>query len=105
EGLENVLGNILVERLPRGARDNIARQGSSVIRVGGNGPGREDAPGDVGAEVLPERLQMTGILLDQVLVAFLETRSVSHQIAQRDGLRVGGRDLEIEVAVHIAVEV
>src|SRR6185437_2628136 len=66
--------------------------------------GRKDARGNVRLEVV-RKIGLRGRFRQQVARGVLEPRRVRHQVAQCDRLAEARRDLEIEVAVDVAVQV
>ena len=56
-------------------------------------------------EKIADRLQIFHIWDEYFFSHFLETRRMGHQIAQGDGLVVGGRNLEIQVVIDVPIEI
>ena len=106
ERRENVLLGVVVPRHPRHALDDVSGDGRRVVRVRRVRAGRAHAPGNVRREPLPGGHEARRIIGDQITPVLFEPGRVRHDVAQRDGLtRIGVRDLEVEIPVHVGVEV
>ena len=103
--LEDTVFDIIVERLAADALDNIPRKCGGIIRISRRRARREDAVGQRERHLLFQRHHRLGIAADQIAHRFLKTRGVRHDVAHRDRLALIGRNLEIEIGVHILVEV
>ena len=85
--------------------NDIACQRGGVVGIGGGRARREHACRQRFANILVERQQIVRIAGDQVPDRFLETRSVGHDLAQRDRLALIGWDLEIEIFIDVGIEI
>lgn len=105
ERLEDAPLEVLVPRQPRGALDDVAGESQGVVGVGAVHPGRAHADGHVRGEPAADRHQLRGIPGPEVAAVVLESRRVGEEVRKRDRLRVRGRNLEVQVLVHVGVEV
>ena len=53
----------------------------------------------------PERHDAISLLTDEPYQSLLESSRVRHDVTQRDGLTVARRNREIEVLVHVGIEI
>ncbi|BBE34189.1 hypothetical protein SmB9_18470 [Sphingosinicella microcystinivorans] len=97
--------HIVLERHPRRTLDDVARQSHTVVGVGANVAGREDAFGQSLAQHLAQRLGRDLANLDELARAVVEARGMMHQVPQRERLSLIGRDAEIEIAVDVSIKV
>jgi len=102
---ENVLLDVVVERHPRNALHDVAGECGSIIRVRRSRSRREDFLRHMGLHILLQRAHVRGVGDEQLLQRLLETRRVCHQVLHGDGLAEGRGDLEVEIVVHVAVQV
>ena len=103
--LQDVLLHVVVERLAGHALHDVARQRRAVVGIRGHLARWIHA---LGHPLLhPRRVAQVVLRVggEQVLDRLLEARRVRHQLAQRHRLAVARRYPEIEVAVHVRVEV
>src|SRR6185312_291164 len=102
--LIDMLSNIGGERLLGHPLHNVPCQRRTIVGVGNSATRCEDLRRLMGGEEwtklrdLPRRIEI-------VLTAFLETRGMSQETPQRDGLGKGSLELEVEIPVHIDIEV
>src|SRR5882724_280159 len=105
ERCENMIADILFERLAADAFDDVAAESHTVVRVAGNDAGRKETIGLIVDQELAERNLVFRIGEKKFADDFFETRRVGHQVAEGDGFVESGTNLEIEIGVHVNVEV
>src|SRR5580700_3340447 len=103
--MEDVVVDVVVKRLAGNTLQNVTRQGGRIVRVCRRREGWEDALRQMCLHVVPKRRQMSGIGNKKFLRGFFESGSMGHDVAQSDRLREGGRNLEIEIIVDIAIQI
>ena len=99
------LVDIIVEGHAADSFDNMAGKRGGIIGIGGRGargedPFRQGLPG-----IFAELHDRFRIIADQMANRFLESGAVGHDVAQRNRLAVIRRNLEVEISIHILVEV
>ncbi len=101
---EDVLFDVVVERLAADAFDDVAGQRRRIIRIALRGAGIVDVRRHVAFQYLAQvgRGRTVG---DQVARRFFQARGVRHRVAQRQRLAVARRDLEVDVAIQVGVQV
>src|SRR5262245_54532463 len=102
---EDVFGDILLERLPGNALDDIARQCSTIIGICWCLTRRIYARGHILDQILSQRPEIGSRPARMIGECRLETRGVRHQMTQSDCLRISSRNLKVEVLINVAVEV
>ena len=105
QGDEDIVGHVLLERLSRGALNDVARHGGRVIRVGGRHAWRKNSSRRMLAQILAERPHFGSVLDEQFLDGLLETRCVGQNIAQGNGLSESRRNLVVQIIIYVAVEI
>ena len=103
--LKNVVLNICVERFSGHTLQNIAGKRRSVIGIGWRCTGGKDSDRQMFLKIFIERRKVGSRRNKKFLHRLLETRSVGHDVAQCNRLGIGGRDLEIEIVIDIAIQV
>ena len=98
-----MLFDIVVVILPGNSLYDVPCHRSSVVGISWSRARRIYARGQMLFHILSERSEVLGIFDEQLLDRFLEPGSMRHDVAHRDGLGVGGGNLEIKVFVHIFV--
>ena len=95
----------MFERLTGNALHDIARDCGRVVRIGRNLTGRKDALWNVILDVILQAAHVLCVLDEQVLTSFFKARGVRHNVPQGDGLSERGWNLEIQVIVHVPVQI
>ena len=102
---KDVAVDIIVERFAAGALNDVSGQRGRIVGIGGRASRRKHPRGQRFARIILQRHHRLGITADQMADRFFKARGVRHDIAQRHRLALEGRNLEIEIGVHILVEV
>ena len=105
ERLEDALLDIVVERHAGNSRDHVPGKCCRVVRIGGRRAGRIDALGHPAFQQIGKRCDGLAGIADQILELLFEARGMRHDVAQRDRLPVARRNLEIQIAIHIGIEI
>ena len=56
-------------------------------------------------QIIADRLEVFDVFHEQLLHCFLKSGSMCHCIAQSNWLRIGRRNFEIEIVIHVTVKV
>ena len=104
ERREDLLRDVLLERHARGALDDVPRQCDAVVRVRGRALGHAHAARQVPAREFRERNRRR-VRVAEIAQALVEAGAMREQLPQRGGLAERFGHGEIEVRVHVRVEV
>src|SRR5215204_3081870 len=104
ERLDEALLNVALVRHICDPLDDVAGQGSPVVGVANLYAGLAHARGYMGGEPLADGHHRLRAGRQHPDVAVLEARRARHKVPERDRLRVGVRDAEVQVGVHVGVE-
>ena len=105
ERREHVLLDVVVPRHAGHALHDVAGERRGVVGVRRVRARRPHASRNVRGEPTPKRNERRRIVADEVARVFLEPRRVGHDVPQRDRLREGRRDLEVEILIDVGVEI
>ena len=97
--------NVVVERLTRDALKNVSRERSGIVRIGRRRSRGKDPDRQMRLHVFIERRKAGCIGDKKLFLSLLKSRSVGHDVAQRNGLGISLRNFEIEVVVDVAIQV
>ena len=97
--------NVLKVVLARNTLHDVSRHRGRVIRVGRRGARREDAFRQVSWQIGPQRSEVLGVADKELLRSFFEPCGVRHDVAQCNRLGISRRNPEIEIIVHVPIQV
>src|SRR6185295_4790607 len=93
QGLQDVVRDVLIERLPGNALDNVARYRRRIVRVGDDLARREDARWHPLGQILTKRIELLRLANEEIGERLLEAGGVGHDVPERDRLAELLRDL------------
>src|ERR1700747_2603771 len=97
--LENMLGDVLLERFSANSLHNVAGQPHSVIRITRNGAWCEKAVRLIFDQKIAQRQRLFGLDKQYVPDFLLESAGMRHQISQRDRFAKGRTNLEVQIII------
>jgi hypothetical protein len=96
--------DVVREREAGDPGDDVASEGRSVIGLGRHLARRKDPRREVGGEERAEGQQVSRGSGVRPEVMLLEARGMREQMGEGDGLRVGRRDLKVQIVIDIRVQ-
>src|SRR5947207_5210141 len=103
--LENVLVDVIEVRLPGHALHNISSQPGPIVRIRRSRPCRKNARRQMFLQISVDRRQIFCITNKKGLDSFLESRRMTHEVAQGDWLPITSRNSEIEISLHATTRI
>ena len=103
--LEDVVLDVVVEWLPGHALHDISGHRRGVVGICWGGAGWKDALRQVMFQVIVDWPKIFRIADEQFLDGFFEARCVGHAVAERNWSWVRGWNLEVEIIIHIAIQI
>ena len=103
--VEEMLVHVIIEILTGDALDHVRRESRGVIRISRNGPGCKNLRGQMRRQILSDRRQIFFFANKEVFDGFFEAGAMGHDVAEGGGLSKSLRNPEVEILIHICVEV
>ncbi len=102
---QNVVGDVVGVGFARQALHDVARQRAAIVRIGDDLAWRIDAGRHVLHQIVAQGKEVARLFHERLGNAFLKPRRMGHEVAHRDGLPELLGNLEIEIVVHVAIEI